>query len=238
MPNQPTWKSLPAMQPFVHGLPMATESGEFQVPHSCSTDNNLTVLAHYFAELNPQHTLEIGLGFRASAALLLSLHQQAGGEGRSHHAIDAFQSQDWGNAALLHLQNTGLTSSFCFHNQLSSLALPKLVESGEKFSLIYIDGSHLFEDVFVDFYYSHQLLEVGGIIAFDDSTCAHIAKVLAFIRSNLKSDYEEHSPYAITAPRQAWLKGFAARLLGRQQLTVFIKLAHSKRTWGTAMRSF
>lgn len=217
---------------------MATKSGEPRAPHSCSTDNNLTVLAHYFAALNPQQTLEIGLGFGASATLLLSLHQQAGGNDRRHHAVDAFQHELWGNAALLHLKDSGLDTSLSFHSQLSAIVLPKLMEKGEKFGLIYVDGSHLFEDVFVDFYYCHQLLKIGGAIAFDDSTCPHIAKVLAFIRRNLASDYEEHSPYAITAPRHTWLKSIAARLLGRQQLTLFKKVAHTKRTWGTPFRRF
>ena len=74
MPAINDWKVLPAMQPFVQGLPMAVKSGEQRIPHSCSTMNNLTVLAHYFAELNPQRTLEVGLGFGASAAFSIRIY--------------------------------------------------------------------------------------------------------------------------------------------------------------------
>jgi predicted O-methyltransferase YrrM len=238
MLEQPSWMTLPAMQPYVQGLTIPAESGDPRVPHSCSTHNNLTVLAHYFANLNPQHTLEIGLGFGASAALLLSLHQHAGGLDRRHHAIDPFQKDLWGNAALLHLKHTGLAANFTFHDQFSALVLPKMVENSEQFSLIYIDGSHIFEDVFVDFYFCHRLLAIGGVLAFDDSSCAHIAKVLAFIRSNMASDYVEHSPYSITAPRVSWLKRIAARVLGRQQLTIFMKVAETKRNWATNLMPF
>ena len=38
----------------------------------------------------------------------------------------------------------------------------------EKFDFIYIDGSHKSDDTFMDGYWSHRFLNVGGIIVFDD----------------------------------------------------------------------
>ena len=35
--------------------------------------------------------------------------------------------------------------------------------------MIYVDGSHNFEHVFIDAYYSVQLLDMGGVVLFDDS---------------------------------------------------------------------
>lgn len=47
-------------------------------------------------------------------------------------------------------------------------ALPRLIADGRKFDWIYIDGSHLFENVITDAILSHLLLRVGGLMIFDD----------------------------------------------------------------------
>lgn len=50
----------------------------------------------------------------------------------------------------------------------SEFALPKLLEAGEKFNFIYIDGNHTFDAVMCDAIYAHKLIEQDGIIVFDD----------------------------------------------------------------------
>jgi len=53
--------------------------------------------------------------------------------------------------------------------RLSSVALAELlIENGAKFDFIYIDGSHLAADVFLDAALAFQLLRVGGVLIFDD----------------------------------------------------------------------
>ena len=59
--------------------------------------------------------------------------------------------------------------------------LLRLVEKGEQFGLVYVDGSHIFEDVFVDAYFGSRLLAEQGIIAFDDCRDLHVLKVIKFI---------------------------------------------------------
>jgi uncharacterized membrane protein YkvA (DUF1232 family) len=46
--------------------------------------------------------------------------------------------------------------------------LPKLVDDGERFDFVYVDASHLALDVAVDAALSWQLLNVGGVLVFDD----------------------------------------------------------------------
>jgi predicted O-methyltransferase YrrM len=230
------WMTWQAMQPFAAN---GTLLGEDDAPHavnSASTPNNLTVLAHYHRVLQPERTLEIGLAFGASASLLLTLHELAGaGE---HHAIDPYQRSHWKGVALRHLEEQRLDHRFTWHEALSSVALPKLVETGLTFGLIYVDGSHLFEDVMIDFFYASRLVTDGGIIAFDDSSCGHVAKVVSFIRRNLGGMFAEESPYLITAPRSPKLKAFAARVLRKQQLTLFRKVGEPVRDWNTPFVNF
>jgi len=232
------WQDLPEMKPFLPGGRLQDTAGGSREVHSASTSNNLAVLQHWFQKLNPARTLEIGLAFGASATLLLALHRQVGHNGVCHHAIDPFQRTDWGGCALKHLEAEGLADCFVHHEALSCFALPKLHESGERFGLIYVDGSHLFEDVMVDYYFANLLLETGGVIAFDDSSCGHVRKVVAFIRSNLGTSYEELSPYEVTAPQWPRLKQTVARWTNRQQLTVFRKVAAPARDWNTPFREF
>ena len=46
--------------------------------------------------------------------------------------------------------------------------LPKLIDAGERFDLIFIDGSHANLDVLVDAALAWQLLARGGLMIFDD----------------------------------------------------------------------
>ena len=50
----------------------------------------------------------------------------------------------------------------------SATALIKLIEDGEKFDMIYIDASHIYDDVSKDILYASQLLRDNGILAIND----------------------------------------------------------------------
>ena len=231
------WQTWPCMQPYLHAKPMRTLSGGTSTANSISSTNNLTVLSHWFHVIQPQQTLEIGLAYGASATLFCELHRQQG-RGGKHHAIDPFQKDNWHGAALAHLQDSALDSCFTFHADYSSQVLPRLCSQAQTFDLIYIDGSHLFEDVFLDFFYAHQLLNIGGVLAFDDSSDANVLKVIRFIRANFASMYDEHPPYEITRPQSGRLFRVAAKKLGRQQLTLFLKKASGPRPWITPLKPF
>ena len=58
-----------------------------------------------------------------------------------------------------------------------------MIEDGRAFEFAFVDGSHEFENVFVDFYYLYKLLEMGGIIAFHDANRFSIRKALHLIIS-------------------------------------------------------
>lgn len=77
--------------------------------------------------------------------------------------------------------------------ELSSIELAMRVKGGRKFQMVYIDGSHRFEDVFTDFYFVRQLIDVDGVILFDDSSSFEVKKVIKFIRRNLPDLFEEIS---------------------------------------------
>ena len=58
--------------------------------------------------------------------------------------------------------------NFNLYKGYSQNQLPILVEQEKKYDLIYIDASHRSDDTFVDAYFSHKMLNIGGVMIFDD----------------------------------------------------------------------
>lgn len=113
-----------------------------------SSVNNLRILDQLTKEHSPRTTLEIGLGPGNSALLFAYYHQAAGHGSGAHTAIDPYQTSPtaFASAGLHALQRAGLTEFVTLRNGLSALELPRLVADGTAFDMIYVDGSHLFEE--------------------------------------------------------------------------------------------
>ena len=76
-----------------------------------------------------------------------------------YHAVEPrFQR----NAAKLNFSGLKTRKGF------STYELPKMLEAGEVFDLIYIDGSHTAWAVSVDLAYCAAMLEIGGMMVLDD----------------------------------------------------------------------
>src|ERR1043166_7728871 len=130
--------------------------------------------------------------FGGSALVFTASHRDLKHSPRHQHvAIDPFQTSFWDDAGAVAVERAGLEGFLDLRRSFSSLELPQLLLRDAMFDLVYIDGSHLFEDVFVDFYYVARLLAPGGIVAFDDCSDPNVAKVLAFIRKNLGGAFQE-----------------------------------------------
>lgn len=50
----------------------------------------------------------------------------------------------------------------------SHFVLPRLLEAGERFDIVFVDGSHAYADVVVDNQYAWRLLKPGGVLIWDD----------------------------------------------------------------------
>lgn len=206
---------------------------------SFSTFNNLHVLRQLHLATKATRTLEVGLAFGGSCLVFTQTHRDLGSSPqRQHVAIDPFQASPWiDDAGLLATERAGLSGYLDFRGAPSCLVLPELLKTDEKFGLVYIDGSHLFEDVFIDFYYIVRILEVGGIVLFDDSADPHVSKVLRFIRKNLAEPLPEFNlaPYR---PTENALKYLLASSAGKIQLTAFQRKADPIRKWNSPYRNF
>jgi predicted O-methyltransferase YrrM len=138
-------------------------------------------------EAKPKTTLEIGLAYGFSTLFFLAAICE---NGFGHHtAVDPFQSP-WHGIGLRHARTLGGSGSFRYIEKMSPSALVYLADHGEIFEVIFIDGSHYFENALADFTLSAGLCPIGGYIILDDALWPSIHRVVAFIRSNRK-DFEE-----------------------------------------------
>ena len=158
----------------------------FESLGALSTPNNLHVLRALMLEQKPARTLEVGLSFGGSALTIAASHRELGHQAdRQHVAIDPFQHSVWDDSGLQNVEHAGLIGFIDFRPQLSAIALADLLGQGKNFDLIYIDGSHRFDDVFVDAYFAFRLLRKDGIVLFDDCSTDDVATVPEFRKQQL-----------------------------------------------------
>jgi len=132
------------------------------------------------ARLRPKATLEVGFGYGASTAFIVS------GARVTHYVMDPFQ-QDYGHRAIGNLRKLGLDSYVKFFPDYSHSALPQLLQEGVRVDFAFIDGGHRFDDIFVDFYYTDLLLEQGGHILLHDAWMRSTQHVASWIKSNKRN---------------------------------------------------
>jgi len=203
-----------------------------------STKKNLIALHTLMLELKPKSTLEIGLSFGGSCLALAATHRELQHyPSKQHIAIDPFQKTVWDDVARLLLKQENLLDYVEIYENFSFNVLPELLQKGQKFDLIYIDGSHLFEDVFIDLFYSNKLLNQKGLLVFDDSSDPHVRKALKFIESNFRETYKRLDLSYLRSGFDK-LKYSIAILAGKRQLTAYHKIGNTDRDWNSRFYDF
>ena len=211
----------------------------FESLGSASTVNNLRTLRGLFDRVKPSATLEVGLAHGASALLFAACHQLLDNAPAGQHvAIDPMQSTVWDDSGRISLEEAGADGFVTVRENTSALVLPQLLAEGTRFGLIYIDGSHLFEDVFVDFYFATRLLEPGGVIAFDDCSDRHVRKVIQFIDRNCGNGLRRVNTAAFRHSWRQRVRLMVARYLKREQLVAYERIGEVARSWNAEFRDF
>jgi predicted O-methyltransferase YrrM len=131
---------------------------------------------------NVTKSLEIGFAYGFSTMWIMEALMN---KPNSHHtAIDPFEKSHWKGVGLKQVEKLNKSANFKWESEYSIHSLSKLIQKKDSFDFIFIDGNHRFDDVLVDFYLSDQLVEPGGIIAFDDMWMPSIKRVAEFILNN------------------------------------------------------
>ena len=136
-------------------------------------------------------TLEIGLGYAISTLFICEGLIENGGGGR-HVAIDPFQDGSllsdqtlFGGAGVRTLQRAGVRSLVELYDEGSEIVLPRLLSAGKTFDFAFVDGSHRFENVFLDLVFCARLLTAGATVFVDDTHLPSVAHAVGYCTSNL-----------------------------------------------------
>jgi predicted O-methyltransferase YrrM len=137
---------------------------------------------HFLRDNNIKKTIETGFATGVSSACIIAA------TGRTHVAIDPFEGSAYKNIGIENLRKLGFIEHLRLYREPSFSALPKMLENGDSFDFAFIDGNHIFDGVFLDFFYIDKLLDDKGFIFFHDMHLNSVKLAVNFIKSN-REDY-------------------------------------------------
>ena len=127
--------------------------------------------------------IEIGLAYGSSAlAIAEALVTDGQGKGR-HLIIDACQDRFYGSGWSA-IVEAGITDLCLLFEERSQVVLPRLLSEGFVADAAFVDGSHIFHNVFVDLFYLRELVRPGGLVILDDCSYPSVATAVRYFESN------------------------------------------------------
>lgn len=131
----------------------------------------------------PQVVIELGLAYGASALAVSEALVMAGREDPHHLIIDAFQDHfhDTGWNAIV---SAGLGSLCSLLRERSQIVLPRLLSERLIADAAFVDGSHIFHNVFVDLALLRGIVRPGGLIILDDCDLPSVATAVRYFELN------------------------------------------------------
>lgn len=139
-------------------------------------------------DIKPKLTVEIGMAFGISSLTILTALSSIGNEGRLI-SIDPFQSTVWHGCGITSVDRSALNEKHTLLENFDYLVLPELCKNSERIDFAYIDGWHTFDYVLLNFWFIDKMLNVNGIVGFNDCHLTAVTKTINFVLSHRK--YEE-----------------------------------------------
>jgi hypothetical protein len=129
--------------------------------------------------------VEVGLAYASSALAIGEALVTVDRPHARHVIIDPFQQSVWSNVGWDLLRSAGLDSMSTLMLDPSSIALPQLLNQGFAADAAFVDGSHRFHEVFVDFYFLRKIVRPGGLVVIDDSWVPSVRSAARYFELNL-----------------------------------------------------
>ena len=127
--------------------------------------------------------IEIGLAYGSSTLAIGEALVSRGRRDAHLLIIDAYQDL-FQNAGWEAIADEGLGDLCTLLAERSQLALPHLVAEGFVADAAFVDGSHIFHNVFVDLYFLRELVRPGGLIVLDDCQWPSVATAVRYFEVN------------------------------------------------------
>jgi len=132
---------------------------------------------------NPGTVIEIGLAHGSSALAIAEALVAAGSDEARHVIVDAYQKHFHGSGWAA-ITGAGLAGLCSLVEERSQLALPRLLGDGFVADAAFVDGSHIFHNVFVDLFYLRELVRPGGLVILDDCNYPSVATAVRYFEVN------------------------------------------------------
>ena len=163
------------------GPPRVRSGGDFERVSLPVADGD--VLRDLLLAENPGTVIEIGLAYGSSALAIAEALVASGSNEARHVIVDAYQKHfhDSGWAAIA---GAGLAGLCSLVEERSQLALPRLLGDGFVADAAFVDGSHIFHNVFVDLFYLRELVRPGGLVILDDCSYLSVATAVRYFEVN------------------------------------------------------
>src|SRR5499425_3494172 len=163
------------------GPPRVRSGGDFQRVSVPVADGD--VLRDLLLAENPSTVIEIGLAYGSSALAIAEALAAAGSNKARHVIVDAYQKQFHGSgwAAIV---GAGLAGLCSLVQERSQIVLPRLLDDGFVADAAFVDGSHIFHNVFVDLFYLRELVRPGGLVILDDCSYPSVATAARYFEVN------------------------------------------------------
>ena len=156
------------------GPPHVRSDGDFARVSLPVEDSD--VLRDVLLAENPGTVIEIGLAYGSSALAIAEALVAAGSDEARHVIVDAYQNRFHGSGWAA-ITGAGLAGLCSLVEERSHIALPRLLGDGLVADAAFVDGSHIFHNVFVDLFYLRELVRPGGLVILDD--CSYLAVATA-----------------------------------------------------------
>ena len=124
-----------------------------------------------------QKCLEMGFHTGSTALYMVSAVADRGG----HVTSVCIDDDERVERGLQLLSNEGYIKHHHLIRKNSNIAIPEMFLSDKRFDFIFMDGWKTFDHLAFEIYYTNQMLERGGVIAFDDSYMQSVRKVIKLL---------------------------------------------------------
>ncbi len=128
----------------------------------------------------PGTVIEIGLAYGSSALAIGEALISVGGD--RHVILDPFQDSGFRDGGWEMIRSAQLDGVARLVRKRSQIALPRLAAEGMLADAAFVDGSHVFHNVFVDLYY---LQMPGRLVVLDDYWWQGVATAARYFEANL-----------------------------------------------------
>jgi predicted O-methyltransferase YrrM len=163
------------------GPPRVRSGGDFE--RVCVPVSDSDVLRDLILAEKPGTVIEIGLAYGSSALAIAEALAAAGPHQARHVIVDAYQQQFHGSGWAA-ITGAGLTVLCSLVQERSQIALPRLLADGFTADAAFVDGSHIFHNVFVDLFYLRELVRRGGLVILDDCSYPSVATAARYFEVN------------------------------------------------------